>query len=379
MIKHPFFLAFALLLTGACSGPKNEKSSPELQEIKLEYAVGFNLYQGDGYKVIEVTKGFPGNHQPFSYLVKEDASIETPRGNYDAIIKANVQEIILTSTTQIPHLVALDIPTRLVAFPNLDLISSSPLRERIDEGLVEELGSGAKYNIEKIIDLSPDLLMISTLGDNVKDLQLLAKADIPTVINGDYVEQHPLGRAEWIKFTGALTGTFEQASAYFDQIKNNYLTLKGDVQDASFTTIPTVLSGNMYRDIWYAPAGNNWGAIFLEDAGADYIFKDQESTGSLQLSYEVVLDKGLNADIWISTAEFGTLQQMAAADSRYAQFKAFETGDIYTFANTRGATGGLEYFELGYTRPDIILKDLIKIFHPSLIPDYKPYFYQKLN
>ncbi|AWW29801.1 iron ABC transporter substrate-binding protein [Echinicola strongylocentroti] len=379
MIKRSLFLAFALLLAWACSSPKNEKSNPELQEIKLDYAVGFRLYQGDGYKVIEVTKGFPGNHQPFRYLVKEDSTIDVPEGSYDAIISTSVQKIILTSTTQVPHLDALGLTKRLIAFPNLELVSSAPVRKRIDAGQVEELGSGANYNTEKIIDISPDLLMISTLGDNLKDLQLLTKADIPTVINGDYVEQHPLGRAEWIKFTGALTGTYQEAETHFDNIKNNYLSLKEKVQNASFTSLPTVLSGNMYRDIWYAPAGNNWGAIFLEDAGADYVFKDQESTGSLQLNYEVVLDKGLNAAIWISTAEFGTLQQMKEADSRYTQFKAFETGNVYTFANTRGATGGLEYFELGYTRPDIILKDLIKIFHPSLIPEYKPYFYQKLN
>ncbi|GGF41863.1 ABC transporter substrate-binding protein [Echinicola rosea] len=379
MTKQHLFLAFMLLLAWACSSPKNEKSSPELQEIKLDYAVGFRLYQGVGYKVAEVSKGFPGDHQPFRYLIKEDSSTDVPEEDYDAIISPSVQDIILTSTTQVPHLVALEIPSRLIAFPNLDLISSSPIRKRIDKGLVQELGSGANYNTEKIIDLSPDLLMISTLGENLKELQLLTKANIPTVINGDYVEQHPLGRAEWIKFTGALTGTFEQAVVSFDDIKNNYLSLKRDVQEASFTSTPTVLSGNMYRDIWYAPAGNNWGAIFLEDAGADYIFKDQESTGSLQLNYEVVLDKGLNADIWISTAEFGTLKQMEKADSRYTQFNAFKTGNVYTFAKTRGATGGLEYFELGYTRPDIILKDLIKIFHPGLLPDYKPYFYQKLN
>lgn len=378
-MRKPLFLAFALLFTWACSSPKEQKGSAELQEITLDYAVGFDLYQGAGYKVVEVSKGFPGNHQPFRYLVKEDTTIEVPEENYDAVIEVDVQTVILTSTTQVPHLVALEIPDRLIAFPNLDLISSMPIRKRIDEGTVDELGSGAQYNTEKIIDLSPDLLVISTLGDNLKDLQLMSKANIPAVINGDYVEQHPLGRAEWIKFTGALTGRLKEATAYFDNIKSNYLNLKKAVQDTTFSAVPTVLSGNMYRDIWYAPSGNNWGAIFLEDAGADYIFKDQESAGSLQLSYETVLDKGLNADIWISTAEFGSLAQMAAADARYTQFSAFQTGNVYTFANTRGATGGLEYFELGYTRPDIILKDLIKIFHPGLIPDYEPYFYQKLK
>ncbi|WP_215226016.1 ABC transporter substrate-binding protein [Echinicola shivajiensis] len=372
-------LIFILLLVFACSPKKSKIQAASLEEIKLDYAVGFKIYQGEGFKLIKVQNGFPGEHKPFSYLVKDAEDIQFPKGQYDAIIDPNVQKITLTSTTQIPHLDRLGISDKLIAFPNLDLISSKEIRQQITDGKVEELGGGAKFNIEKILDINPDLVIISTLGDNLKDLQLLNKAHIPNVINGDYLEQHPLGRAEWIKFTGALTGKLEKATELYNEVKNNYESLRESIVNADLDSLPSVLSGNMYKDIWYAPAGNNWGAIFLEDAGSDYIFDEDINSGSLQLSYEYVLDKGMNADVWISTGEFTNLENMKNADQRYTQFRSFQKGQVYTFSLTRGATGGLEYFELGYSRPDIILKDLIKIFHPEQLPDYKPYFYQKLN
>ncbi|WP_200980250.1 ABC transporter substrate-binding protein [Echinicola sp. 20G] len=379
MSKVLFYLTIIFSIA-ACSAP-NQKAShnEELEEIPLDHAVGFKILQGKGCKIVEVLHGFPGEHQAFRYLVKETEKTKAPESHFDAIIDSSVQKIILTSTTQIPHLDELDLSKNLIAFPNTKLISSKKIRKQIDQGEVEDLGTGAKYNTEKIIDLEPNLVVISTLGDNLKDLQVLSQAKIPTVINGDYMEQTPLGRAEWMKFTGALTGKLKEATKKFDEIKQNYNALKSSVKEANLENLPTVISGSMYKDIWYAPAGNNWGAIFLKDAGADYIFKDQESSGSLQLNYEYVLEKGLNANIWISTAEFTSLDQMKNADERYTQFSSFQEGEVYTFSNTRGETGGLEYFELGYTRPDIILKDLIKVFHPELLPNYSPYFYQKLD
>ncbi len=378
-MKNLTFLGILLFCFLACSSPSSKKETLPLEPLVMDYAEGFRIYQGEGYKIIEVSQGFPGDHRAFRYLVIEDSESPLPQENFDGIIQPKVEKVILTSTTQIPHLDLLDIEKKLIAFPNTDLISSKNVRKRIDEGEVQELGGGARYNIEKILDLSPDLVVVSTLGDNLKDLQVLQKAKIPAVINGEYVEKHPLGRAEWIKFTGALTGRYEKSISVFNKIKANYLQLKEMVSQADFQHIPTVISGNMYKDIWYAPAGNNWGGLFLQDAGTDYIFKNQKSDGSLQLNYEFVLEKGMEAEYLLSTGEYKSLKEMANVDDRYTQFESFQKGKVYTFSNTRGPTGGMEYFELGYTRPDLILKDLIKIFHSNLLPDYQLYFYQKLQ
>jgi iron complex transport system substrate-binding protein len=213
------FLIFLIIFS--CQSPK-ENQNFNLIEIPNSYAKGFAVYQGEGFKVIEVRQAFPGDHKPFKYLVKEDSELEMDESGYDAVISLPIKKVVLTSTTQVPHLDYLGSSALLAGFPDLDLISSPKTRELIDAGKVTDLGSGAQANIEKIIELDPDWVMISTLGEDLKNLEILNAAGIPAIINGEYVEQHPLGRAEWIKFTGALLGKSKEADEAFTQIESAY-------------------------------------------------------------------------------------------------------------------------------------------------------------
>lgn len=370
---------FLIGLVLSCSPPTQEGGDQEAEPLALSYAQGFRIYEGDGFKILEVLQAYPGEHEPFRYLVVEEPGKEPDHGGFDAVVMLPVEDIVLTSTTQVPHLDFLELSDKMIGFPNTDLISSATMRQRIDKGHVKDLGRGPVANVEMIVDLDPDLVMFSTLGENLAPYAIVKKAGIPFILNGEYTEQNPLGRAEWIKFTGALTGKYAEAVAVFEDIEKEYINLKEQVAGLSNEQQPTVISGIMYSDIWYAPAAENWGALFLEDAGADYVFKDHAGTGSLQLNYEYVLEHALDADIWIGAADFQNLEAMRQADPRYANFKAMQQGKVYTYTHRKGATGGFEYFELGYMRPDLILKDLIKIFHPEQLPDYEPYFYEKLN
>ena len=374
-----FIYLFLLGSVFSCSPSTPMEEAQEVSALPLSYAQGFTISQGDGYKILEVLQAYPGEHDPFRYLVVEEEGKEPDQGDFDAVITLPVEDIVLTSTTQVPHLDFLGISEKMIGFPNTDLISSATMRKLVDEGNVTDLGRGPVANVEMIVDLDPDLVLFSTLGENLEPYAIVKKAGIPFILNGEYTEQNPLGRAEWIKFTGALTGKYQEAVAVFEEIEEEYLSLKKQAAAIAKEQQPVVISGIMYKDIWYAPAAENWGALFLRDAGADYVFKNHQGTGSLQLNYEYVLQKALEADIWIGAADFENLEAMRKADHRYAHFKAFQSGEVYTYTHKKGPTGGLEYFELGYMRPDIILKDLIKIFHPEHLPEYEPYFYEKLN
>jgi len=376
--KTFFLFAFtAAFFIFSCTSPQGNFDL-EMEEIPLDYAEGFKVFQGEGFKFIEVSKAFPGSHEPFRYLIIEEKEIDTPQGNFDAVITLPIEKVILTSTTHVPHLDYLGQSELLVGFPNLDLISSKKVRDLIAQNSVMDLGRGAQTNFELAVDLEPDWIMISTLGDDLRSLDLFKKAGIPAPINGEYMEQHPLGRAEWIKFTGALLGGWEKADSIFEEIKSAYLNAAEQVH-ARGNNEPTVISGVMYNDIWYAPGADSWGAQLLKAAGGDYVFKGHPGTGSLQLSYEYVLDKAQNASIWIGAADHKNLFEMGQADPRYKYFEAFQDGQVYTYTLKKGPTGGIEYFELGYLRPDMILKDLIKILHPDQLPEYSPYFYTRLD
>lgn len=374
------FTSVFLILISSFSGCSEKKSeeSQALEKIALSYASGFTISRGNDFWEVEVTQAWVGADKVFKYLILEEDG-EKPEGDFDALIQLPVDKIILTSTTHIPHLDMLNANEKLIGFPNLNLISSDKSWKQIDAGKVEDLGAGPSANTEIVIDLAPDWIMISTLGDDLKYLDLLAQADISAVINGEYVEQHPLGRAEWIKFTGVLLGKYEEAKTAFEQVENDYLEAK-KLSDAINDSIrPTVLSGVLYQDIWYAPGSESWGAKILQNAGGDYIFSDQKGTGSAQLNYEFVLDNALEANFWIGSADFTDLETMGNAEPRYKAFNAFKSGNVFSYTQKRGRAGGLEYFELGYMRPDLILKDLIKILHPDLLPAYELYFYQQLD
>ncbi|MDN3205555.1 ABC transporter substrate-binding protein [Algoriphagus sediminis] len=372
------FLCFLLLIgINSCSEPKVVEEG-ELETIELEFAKGFSIKKGDEFYILEVNQPWTGADKSFNYLVLEE-NRDLPIGNFDVVISPDPQRLILTSTTHIPHLDLLGISDQLVGFPNTDLVSSEKARALIDQGLVKDLGSGPYANPEVVISMEPDLIVISTLGEDLKYLDLFKNAGIPAVINGEYVEQHPLGRAEWIKFTGILTGKFEESVKVFDEIKSDYFQAKDLAAGIETSDRPSVLSGIMYKEIWYAPGNDSWGARILQDAGGSYVFQNQNGTGSLQLNYEFVLENGINADYWIGSADFPSLEEMGKSDPRYKNFEAFKSGNVYTYTLKKGPTGGLEYFELGYMRPDLILKDLIKIMHPEILPDYELYFYQSLK
>lgn len=370
------FLALTCYFSG-CSEKKNVELQ-ELEKIELSYASGFKIARGNGFWEVEVTQAWTGADRIFKYLVLEE-NAEKPLGEFDAIIQLPVEKIILTSTTQIPHLDMLGATEKLIGFPNRDLISSEKAWKQIDAGKVADLGAGPSANTEFVIDLDPDWIMISTLGDDLKYLDLLAQAEIPAAINGEYVEPHPLGRAEWIKFTGVLLGKYEEAKSAFEGVEKAYLEAEKLSSSIADSLRPTVLSGVLYQDIWYAPSSESWGSKILQNAGGNYIFSDQEGTGSAQLNYEYVLENALEADFWIGSADFPDLQTMGNSEPRYRAFKAFKTGNVFSYTQKRGRAGGFEYFELGYMRPDLILKDLIKILHPDLLPNYELYFYQQLD
>ncbi|MBN3582744.1 ABC transporter substrate-binding protein [Algoriphagus aestuarii] len=379
MKKTGLLFSYSLLIISIFSCKKTEKKTDFATEvIQPKYANGFTLERGEGFWKVEVLKPWTGAEKTFSYLVLDENSSQ-PEGDFDAVIQLPVSKVILTSTTQIPHLDMLGDTDKLVAFPNLNLISSKATRTRIDLGKITDLGSGPSANPEMVIDTNPDWIMISTLGDDLRYLELLKAANVPAVINGEYVEQHPLGRAEWIKLTGVLLGNYEQAKAEFEKVENSYLEAEKLTSTLLVEAKPTVLSGVMYQDIWYAPGSESWGAKILENAGGEYIFSDQKGTGSIQLNYEFVLDRALESDFWIGSADFKDLETMGSSEPRYKAFDAWKNGKVYSYTQKRGETGGLEYFELGYMRPDLILKDLIKILHPELLPDYELYFYEQLH
>jgi iron complex transport system substrate-binding protein len=135
----------------------------------------------------------------------------------------------------------------------------------------------------------------------------------------------------------------------------------------------------MSKDIWNLPAGDSFVAQFLKDANIDYLWKNSEGKGSLSLSFESVFDKGKDADFWIAPGYFSSKEQLLKSNQLYTKFKSFKENNVYSPAIKKGKTGGVIYYELASTRPDLVLKDIIKITNPELLPDYEFVFFEKMQ
>ncbi|MFT7064876.1 MAG: iron complex transport system substrate-binding protein [Sediminicola sp.] len=352
-----------------------------IEETAISHAQGFTINKGSqGITIIKITSPWPNAEAVFTYaLVPRDkmAFITLNRDEYDAIIATPIEKIVVTSTTHIPALEALGVENSLIGFPNTEYISSEKTRTRIAQNQVQELGNNEAINAEMVIALQPDVVVGFSIDNRNKAYNTIQNSNIPVVYNGDWTEETPLGKAEWVKFFAPFYHLDKKADSIFSAIETNYASAKQLAMKAKIR--PTVLSGALYKDVWYLPGGKSWASNFISDANADYLWKSSEETGSLSLSLESVLDTAKEADIWISPSQYTSYEQLEEGSRHYTQFKAFKDQKIYTFANSKGATGGLLYYELAPNRPDLVLKDLIHIFHPELLPDHQPFFFKPLE
>ena len=371
-----FFILFFIAVTGCKKDSEISNSVKPQISNSIQYAKGLEIYKYNGFSILKVKNPWPKANKDYTYILQEKNGIIPDSLKQNTIIQVPIKTIVVTSTTHIPSLEMLGVENTLVGFPNLNYISSEKVRKRIDSGKVKELGNNQSLNIETAIDLAPSIIVGYGIDNNNSSLDNLEKSGLKVILNGDWNEQSPLGKAEWIKFFGALYGQEKKTNTIFESIEDEYKKTLIVAQKA--TSNPTVLSGAMFQDIWYMPQGESWASVFLKDARANYLWKDTKGTGSLSLSFETVFEKGQNADFWIQ-GQFSSLEEIEKTNKHYTQFKAFKTKKVYSFGNKKGKTGGNLFYELAPNRPDLVLKDILKMVHPELLQNHKMFFIEKLN
>lgn len=370
-----FILIFSVF---ACK--KNNKtifSVNHLTEVEVNYASTFQLFENEDLYLLKLLQQWPEASEIKQIIfIKEGKKVSEIPSDFIQI-QLPINRLVVTSTTHIPSLISLEMLNLWVGFPGLDYVSSNEARAYIDAGKVKEIGRNEGLNTEVILSLQPDLIIGFAVEGSNKSLTNLAKSGIPTLYNSDWLENHPLGKAEWIKVFGILDGKIEQATAVFNSIESNYNEVKKIASGASEK--PSVISGAMHQDVWYMPYGNSWQGIFLKDANASYIYENKEGNGSIATSFEKVFEQGKDADFWISPAQFYSYEQLLNSNKHYHEFESFKNKNCYGIAHKTGETGGVLYYELAPNRPDLVLKDLVKILHPEVALDHELFFFKALE
>ncbi|MBE9489668.1 MAG: ABC transporter substrate-binding protein, partial [Bacteroidetes bacterium] len=301
MIYRFLFLS-VLFLFSSC---KNEWTKPltdinEGKTIQLKYAKGFAITNFETHNVIEIKNPWPNSDKTFKYILS------------DSNIKAPIKKIVVTSTTHIPALELLGVENALVGFPGTNYVSSKKTRQRIENGLVRELGKNEGINTEVLLELNPDIVIGFGIDGTNKTFETIKKYGIPVIYNGDWVESSPLAKAEWIKFFGVLFNKEAKADSIFKTIEKNYLEAK--LLASKVESKPTILSGAMHKDIWYLPNGTSTEAQFLKDANVNYIWSNSKGSGSLALNFETVYEKAKNADLWLNPSYYTSMEALEKAN-----------------------------------------------------------------
>lgn len=356
--------------------------SPEIdyfpEKVTLAHTSNFAVEYHNNYKVVTIALPYPGATQPAQYVLVQ-CGTPVPEGYAaEQIVEVPVQTIVTMSTSYLPFLDELGLLDRLVGLDDATYVSNPTVLQMAAEGKLTTIGYGSSVNVEKALELAPDLIM--TYGSGAPDYDafpVLQQAGLKVVINAEWMDASPLGRAEWGKFIALFFNQEAAAENLFTakvQAYNEYAALAAGV-----TEKPTVFTGTDYQGTWTVPGGQSFGAAFLRDAGAAYLWADDPSAGSLYLSFEAVFEKAQSADFWLNVGFVGTLADLQAMDPRYTDFAAFQNGNVWNYDARISSNGGNDYFESAVAHPELVLADLIKVFHPDLLPDHELVYYRQVK
>ena len=366
-------IVIIVLLLSACGGGSKTSSAFEGEILPLKYAENLTLIQGEGYTEARLRNPWDTTSILHTYiLVDKDKEVpdHLPEGT---LVRTPLSKALVYTATHCNLIHELGAVKSIGGICEIQYIKVPEIVEGCANGTIVNAGEGTNPDIKKIIDLHPDALLLSPYENSGGHGQV-EKLKIPIIECADYMETSALGSAEWIRFYGLLFGREALADSIFAEVEKNYNDLKAlaTAQQARPRLMCEVKSGSA----WYVSGGRSTTGKLYADAGADYIFASYPNAGGVPLSFETVFDKAQDADVWLmkyNHPKDKTYQSLQEDYAPYANFKAFKDKNIY-----HCNTAYRPYYEDFPFHPDRVLKDLIKIFHPSLLPEHELKYFSKL-
>lgn len=273
---------------------------------------------------------------------------------------------------------ALNRQNLLLAVDEGRFITSPRTVQRIEAGQITSVAVNGKLDYEKLVSLKPGIVFTYYVDPGTKaSYQRIEQMGIPVLFCQNYLENHPLARAEWIRVFGWLLNNPSKAEAMFNEIETHYNDLKSKAE--TLTPKPLVLINAPFSGVWDAPSSESFMAVLIHDAGAQYLWSDIKGTGRKAISVEEAYKKARYADIWINPGAIETLDELRKADTRFMDIKAVKDHKVYNATRLKNKTFGNAYWEYGVLRPDIVLKDLVTLFHPEYPIEHNTVFFEPLQ
>ena len=378
MIKQSIytFILFSLLFLASCISNKKTSLEAFNQDIYTpEYAAGFKILGATNVQstLIQVFNPWQGAKEvEMSYFISRNGE-QAPTGFIGSPIPAGAKRIVCMSSSYIAMLDALGQVNRIVAVSGIDYVSNPYILAHKDS--IKDMGP--EMNYELLLGLKPDIVLLYGIGDAQTAItDKLKELSIPYIYMGEYLEESPLGKAEWMVVLSELTDSREKGIEIFSEIPKRYLSLKALTE--SVGQCPTVMFNTPWNDSWVMPSTKSYMAQLVADAGAEYIYKENSSNSSTSIGLETAYGLIQKADYWINVGSATSLDELKTVNPKFADAKAVRERTVYNNNLRLTPTGGNDYWESAVIRPDVVLRDLIHIFHPELVPD-SLYYYRHLE
>ena len=346
-------------------------------------ASGLEIEYHGHYKLVRTLQPWPGAAAAVEYLLLQ-CGTPLPAGHADALlVEVPVSSVISLATPQLPNLLDLGRLDQLIAVDSGNYVNTPEVVAMLQDGALAAVGNGASINVELVLALAPDLVLANGFNPETDAHPVLLEAGVFTAINADWLEPNLPGRAEWLKFIALFFNEEARAETRYAQLMADYDAAALLAATVPADERPTVLLNTFspYSDAWIIPGQQSWVGQLLQDAGVDYVLMNAvPGAVNLPFDFETVFAAGSDAPVWIlNRFQMGSLAALLAEDERYAEFAAYRAGAVYNTDARVNEQGGNDYWETGLARPHLLLRDLVKLFHPRLLPQHELMFHRRLS
>ncbi len=385
----PLLALFAALVAGGCArAPKFVADDFAVPLYTPAHASGFAIRGAEGSDAVLVAIRNPWQGatdvEQHLLLLPEEAPV--PTGFDGTVIRTPVRRVICMSSSHVAMFDALDEIGRVRGVSGIDYISNDYVRAHRACGEVRDVGPDTHMNFELLAALRPDVVLLyGVTGENSVATAKLRELQIPYVYVGDYVEQSPLGKAEWTVLCAELCGCREKGCATFERIAERYDAVRRRIETyvaehaPDRTCRPKALLNAPYRDTWFMPSADNYMVRLIRDAGGDTFTVSEEGSASLPVDLEQAYLLAADADVWLNPGMYDTLAEFLARNPKFSDMPVVREGRVWNNNLRRTPAGGSDFWESGVVRPDVVLSDLFAILYPRSGFAHLPVYYHALR
>lgn len=378
MINKILIYALIIFIGVSCSSTTNPIDKKKVNSsFTPKYAKFFKIEYFDHYKEISLINPWDNQLLNFKYiLVKDSIQLKEQEVKNSFYIKNTPKNAVALSSPVVGMLNTINLSSKIIGLTDPQLIYDSSIIARVEKDEIENVGKSIQLNMEKLIMLNPDIVIGSGWDQLSPDYKKMIKLNMIPVLMYDWQEMHPLGRAEWIIFLASFFNEEENAKAIFNDIENRYQEMKAFGANKEK---PLVFNGSEYQGIWYSAGGQSYMSKLYKDAGAQYLFAQDSAKGSVKLDFEVIMLKAAHTPIWMYTGGVDSARLAIFGTPKYMNFDAIKTHQVYSYHKRIAENGANDYWETGGIRPDLVLQDMIQIFHPEEGKTRELYYFDQVD